>query len=41
MNNKRILGISLIALNIVVWLVVAMMVWKSRHVNQYLYDNQK
>lgn len=38
MNNKHIIGIFLISLNIAVWLIVAMMVWKSRRVDDYVYS---
>jgi hypothetical protein len=41
MGNQRILGMGLIALNIVVWFIAAMMVWKSRHVDTYVYEDQR
>jgi len=37
MNNKQILGIGLIGLNVSVLLIVAMIIWKSRKVDKYVY----
>jgi hypothetical protein len=41
MGNQHIIGMGLFALNIVVWFIVAMMVWKSRRVDTYVYEDQR
>ena len=41
MDNQRILGFGLIAINIVVWFIVVMLVWKNRRVNTYVYEDQR
>lgn len=40
METKLILGISLFCLNIAVWFITGMMIWKNRKVDQYVYDEK-
>lgn len=37
MNNKQILKVGLISINVITLIIV----WKSQLVNQYVYENQK
>lgn len=37
--RKQTFGFGLIALNAVVWIIIAMLIWKNRQVDIYYYEN--
>lgn len=38
MEKRDFLGISLVLLNIFVWIVIGMIIWKSRPISNYTYN---